>query len=101
MIANTGAFRVYSRKDYELDAECFSYMLCRNMGVPCERPDVSDIASQYSGVALDDRRENLKEMRENLLIMRNRLLKELSPKEKAQSGQEKQNAGQRRNTAVR
>ena len=101
MVANTGAFRVYSRKDYELEAECFSYMLCRNMGVPCERPDVSDIARQYSGVALDDRRENLKEMRENLLIMRNRLLKELSPKEKAQSGQEKQNAGQRRNTAVR
>lgn len=101
MEANTGAFRMYSRKDYELDAECFSYMLCRNMGVPCDRPDLSGISSQYSGVALEDRRENLKEMRENLLIMRNRLLKELPPQEKVQTGQEKQTGGKRKKETVR
>ena len=94
------SFRIYDREHGKLDAECVSYMLCRSMGIPCAIPDVSGIASQYAGVALKDRRTNLKAMRENFTIMRDKILEALPPKEIVQSGQKKA-SGQRKREAVR
>ncbi|MBQ9349127.1 MAG: hypothetical protein IJT94_17610 [Oscillibacter sp.] len=94
------SYRIYDRKDGELDADCVSYMLCRSMGIPCAVPDVSGIASRYAGVALKERRTNLKAMRDNFTIMRDRILEALPPKEIVQNGRKKA-SGQRKREAVR
>ena len=46
----------YSREDYELDAQSVGYMICRRFGVPCEAPDVSNLAALYDGFDAMDRR---------------------------------------------
>ena len=49
----------YSREDYELDAQSVGYMICRRFGVPCEAPDVSNLAAFYDGFEPQDRRQAL------------------------------------------
>ena len=49
----------YSRDDYELDAQSVGYMICRRFGVPCEAPDVSNLAAFYDGFEPQDRRQAL------------------------------------------
>ena len=49
----------YSRDDYELDAQSVGYMICRRFGVPCEAPDVSNLAAFYDGFDPQDRRQAL------------------------------------------
>lgn len=49
----------YSREDYELDAQSVGYMICRRFGVPCEAPDVSNLAAFYDGFEPLDRRQAL------------------------------------------
>lgn len=49
----------YSRDDYELDAQSVGYMICRRFGVPCEAPDVSNLAVFYDGFDPQDRRQAL------------------------------------------
>ena len=49
----------YSRDDYELDAQSVGYMICRRFGVPCEAPDVSNLAEFYDGFEPQDRRQAL------------------------------------------
>ena len=48
----------YSREDYELDAQSVGYMICRRFGVPCEAPDVSNLAAFYDGFDPQDRRQH-------------------------------------------
>ena len=49
----------YSRDDYELDAQSVGYMICHRFGVPCEAPDVSNLAAFYDGFEPQDRRQAL------------------------------------------
>ena len=58
----------YSREDYELDAQSVGYMICRRFGVPCEAPDVSNLAAFYDGFEPQDRRQALVHFDRNYLI---------------------------------
>ena len=49
----------YSRDYYELDAQSVGYMICHRFGVPCEAPDVSNLAAFYDGFEPQDRRQAL------------------------------------------
>ena len=69
----------YTREDYELDAQSVGYMICRRFGVPCEAPDVSNLAAFYDGFEPQDRRQALGQIQDMAQKIGGSIEKAISP----------------------
>ena len=55
----------FDRKDFELDAESVSYILCRRFGIQRDLPDARNVRSLYDGMDAMQRRgalDNIQDM---------------------------------------
>ena len=55
-IHDRGRYPYYSREDCAMDAECVSYMLCRNFSIDVPQPNVSRVGQAFDGMEAQDRR---------------------------------------------
>lgn len=83
-IHNHGQYPYYSREDCKLDADSVSYMLCRNFGIPQNRPDASRIAALNDGLEPQDRRSVLDNLQQIFRQMQGDIQREVTPPEKQQ-----------------
>ena len=81
----------YVREDYTLDAESAGYMLCRNFGVPCEKPDVSRLLELYADMSPMECRDILDGIRQSFRSMQQEIQRELLPKTKTRAEQNRSN----------
>lgn len=50
---------LFNRKEQELNAKSVAYILCRRLGIPCERPSAENVREQYDGLDPQQRRGGL------------------------------------------
>ena len=53
----------FDRRDYQLDAESVSYLLCQRVGVNCKQPQAAELNRLYDGYEPSDRGEALEQLR--------------------------------------
>lgn len=78
---NNGRYAGRSREETELDANSAAYMLCRNYGIPCEKPDASRVAALYEGMEPQDARGCLDSIQRVFRELHDAVQKELAPQQ--------------------
>ena len=86
-IHDHGRYPYYTREECALDAECVSYMLCRNFGVDTPQPDVSRVGQAFDGMEVQDRRTVLDSLQKQFRRFQNDIQREIAPQERKQPGQ--------------
>lgn len=81
-IHDRGRYPYYSREDCAMDAECVSYMLCRNFGVDTPQPNVSRVGQMFDGMEARDRRNMLNSLQKILHSLQKDIQREISPQER-------------------
>lgn len=88
-IHDHGRYPYYTREDCAMDAECVSYMLCRNFGMEVPQPDVSRVGQAFDGMEVQDRRSVLDSQQKYFRKLQNDIQREISPQERKQPEQNK------------
>ena len=81
-IHDRGRYPYYSREDCAMDAECVSYMLCRNFGVNAPRPDVSRVGQVFDDMEAQDRRSIVDSLQKYFRRLQKDIQRELAPQER-------------------
>ena len=81
-IHDRGRYPYYSREDCAMDAECVSYMLCRNFGVDVPRPDVSRVRQTFDDMEAQDRRSIVDSLQKYFRRLQKDIQRELAPQER-------------------
>ena len=72
-----------------MDAECVSYMLCRNFGVDIPQPNVSGGRQAFDGMEAQDRRSVVDSLQKYFRKLQRDIQREISPQERKQSEQDR------------
>ena len=86
-IHDRGRYPYYSREDCAMDAECVSYMLCRNFGVDTPQPNVSRVGQIFDGMEAQDRRSVVDSLQKYFRRLQRDIQREISPQERKQPEQ--------------
>ena len=86
-IHDHGRYPYYTREECAMDAECVSYMLCRNFGVDTPQPDVSRVGQAFDGMEVQDRRTVLDSLQKQFRRFQNDIQREIAPQEHKQPEQ--------------
>ena len=86
-IHDRGRYPYYSREDCAMDAECVSYMLCRNFGVDTLQPNVSRVGQVFDGMEAQDRRSVVDSLQKIFRRLQRDIQREISPQERKQPEQ--------------
>ncbi len=86
-IHDRGRYPYYSREDCAMDAECVSYMLCRNFGIDVPQPNVSRVGQVFDGMEVRDRRNMLNSLQKIFYSLQKDIQREISPQERRQPEQ--------------
>lgn len=86
-IHDRGRYPYYSREDCAMDAECASYMLCRNFGVDTPQPNVSRVGQVFDGMEAQDRRSAADSLQKIFRRLQRDIQREISPQERKQPEQ--------------
>ena len=86
-IHDRGRYPYYSREDCAMDAECVSYMLCRNFGVDTPQPNVSRVGQVFDGMEAQDRRSAADSLQKIFRRLQRDIQREISPQERKQPEQ--------------
>ena len=70
-----------------MDAECVSYMLCRNFGVDTPQPNVSRVGQIFDGMEAQDRRSVVDSLQKIFHRLQKDIQREISPQERKQPEQ--------------
>ena len=70
-----------------MDAECVSYMLCRNFGVDTPQPNVSGVRQAFDGMEAQDRRSVVDSLQKYFRKLQRDIQREISPQERKQPEQ--------------
>ena len=88
-IHDRGRYPYYSREGCAMDAECVSYMLCRNFGVDIPQPNVSGVRQAFDGMEAQDRRSVVDSLQKYFRKLQRDIQREISPQERKQSEQDR------------
>ena len=88
-IHDHGRYPYYSREGCAMDAECVSYMLCRNFGVDTPQPNVSGVRQAFDGMEAQDRRSVVDSLQKYFRKLRRDIQREISPQERKQPEQDR------------
>ena len=83
-IHDRGRYPYYSREDCAMDAECVSYMLCRNFSIDVPQPNVSRVGQAFDGMEAQDRRSVVDSLQKYFRKLQNDIQREISPQERKQ-----------------
>ena len=72
-----------------MDAECVSYMLCRNFGVDTPQPNVSGVRQAFDGMEAQDRRSVVDSLQKYFRKLQRDIQREISPQERKQPEQDR------------
>ena len=86
-IHDRGRYPYYSREDCAMDAECVSYMLCRNFGIEVPQPNVSRVGQVFDGMEAQDRRSVVDSLQKYFRRLQKDIQREISPQERKQPEQ--------------
>ena len=86
-IHDRGRYPYYSREGCAMDAECVSYMLCRNFGVDAPQPNVSCVGQTFDGMEAQDRRSVVDSLQKYFRRLQKDIQREISPQERRQPEQ--------------
>ena len=86
-IHDRGRYPYYSREDCAMDAECVSYMLCRNFGIDTPQPNVSRVGQVFDGMEAQDRRSAADSLQKIFRRLQKDIQREISPQERKQPEQ--------------
>ena len=86
-IHDRGRYPYYSREDCAMDAECVSYMLCRNFSIDVPQPNVSRVGQAFDGMEAQDRRSVVDSLQKYFRKLQNDIQREISPQERKQPEQ--------------
>lgn len=75
----------FERKDFELDAESISYILCRRFGIKRELPDARDVGKLYEGMDASQRRGALNNIQDMCKQIGGTIEKNIAPPQKART----------------
>ena len=88
-IHDRGRYPYYSREGCAMDAECVSYMLCRNFGVDTPQPNVSGVRQAFDGMEAQDRRGVVDSLQKYFRKLQRDIQREISPQERKQPEQDR------------
>ena len=88
-IHDHGRYPYYSREGCAMDAECVSYMLCRNFGVDTPQPNVSGVRQAFDGMEAQDRRSVVDSLQKYFRKLQRDIQREISPQERKQPEQDR------------
>ena len=86
-IHDRGRYPYYSREDCAMDAECVSYMLCRNFSIDVPQPNVSRVGQAFDGMEAQDRRSVVDSLQKYFRRLQKDIQREISPQERKQPEQ--------------
>lgn len=76
---------VFDRKEFELDAESVSYILCRRFGIKRELPDAKNVGKLYEGMDASQRRGALSSIQDMCKQIGGTIEKNITPPQKART----------------
>ena len=65
-----------------MDAECVSYMLCRNFSIDVPQPNVSRVGQAFDGMEAQDRRSVVDSLQKYFRRLKKDIQREISPQER-------------------
>ena len=81
-IHDRGRYPYYTREDCAMDADCVSYMLCRNFGIDVPQPNVSRVGQVFDGMEVQDRRSVVDSLQKYFRRLQKDIQREIAPQER-------------------
>ena len=81
-IHDRGRYPYYTREDCAMDADCVSYMLCRNFGIDVPQPNVSRVGQVFDGMEVQDRRSVVDILQKYFRRLQKDIQREIAPQER-------------------
>ena len=81
-IHDRGRYPYYTREDCAMDADCVSYMLCRNFEIDVPQPNVSRVGQVFDGMEVQDRRSVVDSLQKYFRRLQKDIQREIAPQER-------------------